>query len=124
MTDIDRIAHTLAVTNDRADMWKARAVAAETALAEANEERSADAAALLEAELRKVRAERDELADALRPLLDAHKDEAHSMPGEAWGYDAAGIHGWEPGEPQECPICEALDAARAALDRQEQRYGT
>jgi hypothetical protein len=64
-----------------------------------------------------LRAARDDLADALRALLDAHKDEAHSMPGEAWGYDAAGIHGWEPGEPQECPICEALDAARAALDR-------
>ena len=112
MTDIDRIAHTLAVTNERADMWKARAVTAETALAEWQEREGIQHRVAVAAERRA-----NALADALRPLLDAHKDEAHSMPGEAWGYDAAGIHGWEPDEPQGCPICVALDAARAALDR-------
>jgi hypothetical protein len=73
VTDIDRIAHTLAVTNERADMWKARAVAAETALAEATREIERLIGVSENRYERLGAAERraNDLADALREIADS-----------------------------------------------------
>ena len=57
---------------------------------------------------------RDAEAKAAR-VVRLFAEVAHETPGVAWGYDASGIHMYEPNEPNGCPICEALDAVLVSV---------
>jgi len=50
-------------------------------------------------------------AERAEEALWVAADHAHEEKDTPWGYDAAGIHGYEPGEPSGCALCQALDDA-------------
>lgn len=55
--------------------------------------------------------------EAAGEVIRLAKELAHEHPDEPqWGYDAAGIHTYEPDEPRGCTLCAALDAALAGRE--------